>query len=200
MTAHAISNRPRVTTHCKQPIRDWYLARGAFSHDWGTVGLNDSQASQTLMFHINANDFVTVLTTPLFSSGEVPKKRPDDRMWQNVATVLFESCKHPNTQNTLLDHWKSLPNNTNPQENVGKQIQEAWPSNNKMIDLKDILPHLSRYLQYQSKNRTSIMEGFGTKYGQSSSSKNVGDKKQKTKKAPISKHGMMAEPPMLFPS
>jgi hypothetical protein len=28
------------------------------------------------------------------------------------------------------------------------------------------------------------MEGFGTKYGQSSSSKNVGDKKQKTKKSP----------------
>jgi hypothetical protein len=70
-------------------------------------------------------------------------------MWYmrpNVATVLFESCKHPNTHNKLLDHWKSLPNNTNPQENGGKQIQEAWQSKNKMIDLKDILHHLSRYL------------------------------------------------------
>ena len=63
----------------------FWLLLGAFSHDWGTVGLNDSQASQALMFHINANDFVTVLTTPLFSSGEAPKKRSDDRMWQNVA-------------------------------------------------------------------------------------------------------------------
>jgi hypothetical protein len=48
------------------------------------MGLIESQASQTLMFHINTNNFVTVLTTPLFSSGEAPKKRPDDWLWQNV--------------------------------------------------------------------------------------------------------------------
>jgi hypothetical protein len=61
------------------------LPIGSSTHDWGTVGLIESQTSQTLMFHINTNNFVTVFTTPLFSSGEAPKKRPDDWLWQNVA-------------------------------------------------------------------------------------------------------------------
>jgi hypothetical protein len=61
------------------------LLLGTSTHDWGTMGLIESQVSQTLTFLINANNFVTVLTTPLFSSGEAPKKRPDDRLWQNVA-------------------------------------------------------------------------------------------------------------------
>jgi hypothetical protein len=61
------------------------LLIGTSTHDWGAVGLIESQASQTLMFHINTNNFVTVLTTPLFSSREALKKRPDDWLWQNVA-------------------------------------------------------------------------------------------------------------------
>jgi hypothetical protein len=42
----------------------FWLLLGASTHDWGTVGLNDSQASQTLMFHINATDFGYCLNYP----------------------------------------------------------------------------------------------------------------------------------------
>jgi hypothetical protein len=78
---------------------------------------------------------------------------------------LFESCKDPSTPEELLEHWQNMPNNTNAQENVGKQIQEAWRQ--KKITLPQILPQLCCYIVNLSKNRAAVMEGYSTKYSQS---------------------------------
>jgi hypothetical protein len=97
---------------------------------------NEFKSDVLHLFYFSIGQMPSFLDHSLFLVDKYPLAH-GFLMWYmrpNVATVLFESCKHQNTHNKLLDHWKSLPNNTNPQENVGKQIQEAWPSKNKIID------------------------------------------------------------------